>query len=88
MKPFSDAFHQGKWIVPRTVLELEFYLNGATLIFNGEANPATEQVRINTDDIKLTFYLCLVKLNPSLYMELTSTMSNTPAKYPMIRTEM
>lgn len=70
MSPFVDAFHQGKWIVPRTLLELEFYLNGAALIFN-EANPATEQVRINTDDIKLTLYLCLVKLNPSVYMELS-----------------
>lgn len=49
---------------------------------------ATEQGRINTDDIKLTFYLCLVTLNPSVYMELTSTMSKTPAKYPVIRTEM
>ena len=88
MKPFVDAFHQGKWIVPRTLLELEFYLNGAPLIFNGEATPATEQVRISTDDIKLTFYLCLVKLNPSVYMELTSTISKTPAKYPMIRTKM
>ena len=42
MKPFVDAFHQGKWIVPRTLFELEFHLNGAALIFNGEANPATE----------------------------------------------
>ena len=70
MKPFVDAFHQGKWIVPRTLLELEFYLNRAALIFN-ETNPATEQVRINTDDIKLTLYLCLVKLNTSVYMELS-----------------
>ena len=90
MKPFVDAFHQGKRIVPRTLSELEFYLNGAALIFNVEAATGTidEEVRINTDDSKLTFYHCLVKLNPSVYMELTSTMSKTPAKYPMIRTEM
>ena len=90
MKPFVDAFHQGKRIVPRTLSELEFYLNGAALIFNVEAATGTidEEVRINTDDIKLTFYHCLVKLNPSVYMELTSTMSKTPAKYPMIRKEM
>lgn len=49
MKPFVDAFHQGKWIVPRTLLELEFYLNGAALISNGEANPAIGQLRISTD---------------------------------------
>ena len=87
MKPFVNTFHQRKWIVPRTLLELEFYLNGAALIFIGEGNPATEQVKINTDDIKLTFYLFLVKLNPSVYMELTSTMFKTPAEYPMIRTD-
>ena len=23
MKPFVDVFHQGKWIVPRTLLEFE-----------------------------------------------------------------
>ena len=44
MKPFIDAFHQGKWIVPKTLLELEFYLNPAALFMNGEANPPSEEV--------------------------------------------
>ena len=42
MKPFVDMFHQGKWIVPGTPLEFEFYLNAATLFMNGEANPPNE----------------------------------------------
>ena len=88
MKPFVDVFHQGKWIVPRTLLEFEFYLNAAALFMNGEANPPDEASRVNPQDIKLTFHLCLVQLNPSAYNELMLTMFKTRAKYPMIRTEM
>lgn len=77
-----------------SLLELEFYLNGAALIFN-ETNPATEQVRINTDDIKLTLYLCLVKLNTSVYMELSKqiwdnfpwTMEPPPKRSTTLSTE-
>ena len=46
------------------------------------------QARVNPEDIKLAFHFCLVMLNPSVYNELMLTMSKTPAKYPMIRTEM
>ena len=74
MKPFVDVFHQGKWIVPRTLLEFEFYLNAAALFMNGEANPPDEAARVNPEDIKLTFHLCLVQLNPSVYNELMLTM--------------
>ena len=88
MKPFVDVFHQGKWIVPRTLLEFEFYLNAAALFMNGEANPPDEVARVNPEDIKLTFHLCLFQLNPSVYNELMLTMFKTQAKYPMIRTEM
>ena len=73
MKPFVDVFHQGKWIVPRTLLEFEFYLNAAALFMNGEANPPDEAARVNPEDIKLTFHLCLVQLNPSVYNELMLT---------------
>ena len=46
------------------------------------------QARVNPEDIKITFHFCLVMLNPYVYNELMLTMSKTPAKYPMIRTEM
>ena len=88
IKPFIDVFHQGKWIVPKIFLELEFYLNPAALFMNGEANPLDEEVRVNPEDIKLTFFLCLVSLNPAVYMSMMSMMTKTPTKYPMIRTEM
>ena len=55
---------------------------------NGEANPPSEEVRVNPEDIKLTFFLCLVSLNPAVYMSMMSMMTKTPTKYPMIRTEM
>ena len=88
MKPFVDVFQQGKWIVPRTLLEFEFYLNAAALFMNGEANPPNEAARVSPEVIKLAFYLCLVTFNPSVYNELMLAMSKTPAKYSMIYTEM
>ncbi|CAH3169431.1 unnamed protein product [Pocillopora meandrina] len=73
---------------PQNSFELEFYLNPAALFMNGEANPPSEEVRVNPEDIKLTFFLCLVSLNPAVYMSMMSMMTKTPTKYPMIRTEM
>ena len=85
MKPFIDAFHQGKCIVPKTLLELEFCLNPAALFMNREANPPDDEIRVNPEDIKLTFFLCLVSLNPAVYMSMMSMMTKSPTKYPMIR---
>ncbi|PFX12238.1 Uncharacterized protein F54H12.2 [Stylophora pistillata] len=88
MKPFVDIFHQGKWLAPGTEVELKFYLNPSALYFNAEANPGAERVRQHVDDIKLTFYVCLVSLNPSVYDNAMSILTKTPAKYPIVRTEM
>ncbi|PFX15908.1 hypothetical protein AWC38_SpisGene19854 [Stylophora pistillata] len=85
---FVDIFHQGKWLVPRTEMDLKFYLNPVVLYFNVEDNPGAEEVRQNADHIKLTFYVCLVSLNPSVYDNAMSIITKSPAKYPIIRTEM
>ncbi|PFX27100.1 Uncharacterized protein F54H12.2 [Stylophora pistillata] len=53
-----------------------------------ESNPGDEQVRQHVDDIKLTLYVCLVSLNSSVYDNAMSIVTKTPAKYPIIRTEM
>ena len=58
------------------------------MYFNAESNPGDEQVRQHVDNIKLTFYVCLVSLNPSVYDNAMSIITKTPAKYPIIRTEM
>ena len=88
MKPFVEIFHQGKWIVPRTSFEMDFYLNPASIFSNGESNPPTESVRVHADDVKLSFYMCLVKLNPSTYMDMMGLLSKSAALYPFVRTEM
>ena len=85
---FVDIFHQGKWLVPRTEMDLKFYLNPVVLYFNVEDNPGAEEVWQNADHIKLTFYVCLVSLNPSVYDNAMSIITKSPAKYPIIRTEM
>ncbi|PFX25068.1 Uncharacterized protein F54H12.2 [Stylophora pistillata] len=88
MVPFVDIFHQGKWLAPRTEMDLKCHLNPVALYFNAESNPRAEEVRQHVDDIKLTFYVCLVSLNPSVYDNTMSIITKTPAKYPIIRTEM
>ena len=88
MKPFVEIFHQGKWIVPRTSFEMDFYLNPASIFSNGESNLPTESVRVHADDVKLSFYMCLVKLNPSTYMDMMGLLSKSAALYPFVRTEM
>ena len=80
--------HQGKWIVPRTSFEMDFFLNPASIFSNGESNPPTESVRVHADDVKLSFYMCLVKLNPSTYMDMMGLLSKSAALYPFVRTEM
>ena len=88
MKPFVEIFHQGKWIVPRTSFEMDFYLNPASIFSNGESNPPTESVRVHADDVKLSFYMCLMKLNPSTYMDMMGLLSKSAALFPFVRTEM
>ena len=86
--PLWKFFHQGKWIVPRTSFEMDFYLNPASIFSNGESNPPTESVCVHADDVKLSFYMCLVKLNPSTYMDMMGLLSKSAALYPFVRTEM
>lgn len=69
-------------------MELKFYLNPVALFFTGEANPPAEEVQLNAEDTKLTFHLCVVSLNPTVYMSMMSMMTKTPAKYPTVRIEM
>lgn len=37
--PFLDAFHTGKWLVPNTTLEMDFYLNSTELFFKWRSQP-------------------------------------------------
>ncbi|PFX14492.1 Uncharacterized protein F54H12.2 [Stylophora pistillata] len=63
-------------------------LNPVALYFNAEANPGAEEVRQHVDDIKLTFFVSSVSINPSVYDNTMSIITKSPAKYPIIRSEM
>ena len=52
-----------------------------------KAQPA-ESVRMHADDVKLSLYMCLVKLNPSSYMDMMGLLSKSAALFPFVRTEM
>ena len=43
---------------------------------------------MHADDVKLSFYMCLVKLNPSTYMDMMGLLSKSAALFPFVRTEM
>ena len=48
----------------------------------------TESVRMHADDVKLSLYMCFVKLNPSTYMDMMGLLSKSAALFPFVRTEM
>ncbi|PFX15712.1 hypothetical protein AWC38_SpisGene20062 [Stylophora pistillata] len=80
MKPFVDIFNQGRWIIPRTSLDLEFYLNPIKLVFDREKGMPTEVPReFQTEDLKLSLNLCLVSLNPTTSVDFMKRLNKTKA---------
>ena len=89
MKPFVDIFNQGRWIIPRTSLDMKFYLNPIKLVFDGEKAAQAEVPReFKTDDIKVSLHLCLVSLNPATSVDYMKGLEKRNAMYPIMHTEM
>ena len=70
MVPNDELFHQDKWIVPNTSFEFQIWLNSTTIWTNNVVNTAVREP--TTDDCKVTFYMCLVKINPGIYTKILS----------------
>lgn len=88
MKPFSEIFHTDKWIVPNTSFEFQFWLNPSEVWSNNIGGAANANIRaLTTDDCKVTFHMCLVKVNPSVYMHMMSALNKSMALYPLVRAE-
>ena len=88
MRPFSEIFHTDKWILPNTSFEFQFWLNPPEVWCNKIGGAGATNIRpVTTDDCKVTFHMCLVKVNPAVYMRMMSALNKSMALYPMVRAE-
>ena len=83
--PHIEVFHLSKLLVPGVQTGIQMYFNSPNLFLNG-VNVAG---RLTHKDIKVRMYLCQVRLNPSVYQELMTTMNvnRSIVAYPAVRSE-
>ena len=83
-RPHIEVFHLNKLLVPSVQIGIQMYFNQPDLFLNGVALHG----RLTAADIKVKLYLCLVRINPSLYRELMETMySGKVVSYATVRSE-
>ncbi|PFX25939.1 putative uncharacterized transposon-derived protein F54H12.3 [Stylophora pistillata] len=85
MKPYDPLFYQGRWVVPNTSFQFQFWLNAATLWTNTVGNDAVRDP--TADDVKVTFHMCLVKTNPGVFVGMAKKLETNLALYPLVRSE-
>ena len=73
----------GKLLVPGVQFSIQFYMNAPELIFDA----VTIQGKIR--EIKMNMYLCVVRLNDTIFRSLMSKMTTQKqiVKYPTVRSE-
>ena len=83
MKPHLEPFRMGNLLVPGVQFSIQFYMNAPELIF--DAVNIQEKIR----EIKMKMYLCVVRLNDTIFRSLMSKMTTQKqiVKYPTVRSE-
>ena len=90
-KPFLEVFHLSKPLVPGVQLQMEMYFNDPalwTIRWTG-----TDTLRLTEADVDVRYFLCQVKVNPSIYREIMTEMKRTQGKpgksaaYPIVHAE-
>ena len=90
-KPFLEVFNLSKLLVPGVQIQMEMYFNDPTvwaMRWDG-----TAKLILREQDVNVRFFLCQVKVNPSIYRELMADMKGTPSRpgksavYPIVRSE-
>ena len=90
-KPFLEVFHLSKLLVPGVQIQMEMYFNDPavwSMRWDGAASLILPEANVNVQ-----FFLCQVKVNPSIYREIMADMKGTPtrpgksAMYPIVRSE-
>ena len=83
--PHLEVFHTGKVLVPGVEIKMKFHFNSPNLFLNG----VTLASRLMEGDVKLRFHLCQLRLNETVYRNLSVQRHNGKqmATYPTVRSE-
>ena len=90
-KPFLEVFNLSKLLVPGVQIQMELYFNDPSvwgMRWDGAATLILPEANVD-----LRFFLCQVKVNPSIYREIMADMKGTPTRpgksavYPIVRSE-
>ena len=83
-KPHLEVFHTGKVLVPGVEIKMKFHFNSPNLFMNGVGLAA----RLNEADIKIRFHMCQLRLNETVFMNLSAKREDGEvAVYPTVRSE-
>ena len=84
-KAALEVFHTGKVLVPGVEIKMKFHFNSPNLFLNGVALAG----RLVEGDVKLRFHLCQLRLNETVYRNLSAQRHNNKqmATYPTVRSE-
>jgi len=83
--PHLEVFHTSKVLVPGVEIKMKFHFNCPNLFLNGVALAG----RLMERDVKLRFHLCQLRLNETVYRNLSVQRHNAKqmATYPTVRSE-
>ena len=90
-KPFLEVFNLSKLLVSGVQIQMELYFNDPSvwgMRWDGAATFILPEANVD-----VRFFLCQVKVNPSIYREIMADMKGTPTRpgksavYPIVRSE-
>ena len=90
-KPFLEVFNLSKLMVPGVQIQMELYFNDPSvwgMRWDGAATLILPEANVD-----VRFFLCQVKVNPSIYREIMADMKGTPTRpgksavYPIVRSQ-
>ena len=82
-KPHLEVFHTGKVLVPGVEIKMKFHFSSPNLFMNGVGLAA----RLHEADIKIRFHMCQLRLNETVFMNLSAKREDQVAVYPTVRSE-
>ena len=86
LKPFLGVFNLSKLLVPNVQIQMELYFNDPdlwTIRWSG-----TNTLKLTEANVNVRFFLCQVKVTPSIYREIMTDMKGGKvATYPIVRSD-
>lgn len=86
--PHVDLFNTGRILIPGVDFKMRFTLSDPKFFMNGLAGTATN-VRLQSGDLKIKFFACLVKVRSDVYNSIATArlQRNLDVYYPTVRSE-